>query len=202
MPRRHGWGGTPPATDDEAVRRITAATRRCIDERGERVTITDVADALGVSRPTVYRYFPTTDALLDAVAFDSSRPFVARLERLLATIDDPVDAIIEGMAYAIEELPRDPYIGVRLASSRAGAFARGVTSSTARSMGRLMLDPLVTNWTELGAAPEEIDDLVEWALRVLQSLLLDPGDPPRSHTALRAYLDRWFAPALRTRPRD
>jgi AcrR family transcriptional regulator len=146
----------------------------------------------------VYRYFPTTEALLGAVAFDSSRPVIARLERIMAAADDPVDAIVEGMAYAIEQLPRDPYISVMLTSGRVGAFARGVTGSGARAIGRFMLDPLVTNWTDLGAEPDEIDDLIEWTLRVLQSLLLDPGTPPRTRAQTRAYLYRWFAPALRS----
>jgi hypothetical protein len=35
-------------------------------------------------------------------------------------------------------------------------------------------------------------------LRTLQSLVLDPGDPVRSGSELRGYLQRWLAPALRS----
>ena len=55
--RTHGWGGEPPRDDAEARRRILDATRECIDKYGASVGIADVARSLGVTRPTVYRYY-------------------------------------------------------------------------------------------------------------------------------------------------
>ncbi|WP_244438602.1 helix-turn-helix domain-containing protein, partial [Mycolicibacterium septicum] len=62
--RTHGWAGSTPATDEEAIARILAAAGKAIDERGADFSIADVARTLGVTRQTVYRYFPSTDALL------------------------------------------------------------------------------------------------------------------------------------------
>jgi AcrR family transcriptional regulator len=47
---------------------ILAAARRAIAERGPgKLTLTAVAAAAGVSRPTLYRWFPTKDDLLAAL---------------------------------------------------------------------------------------------------------------------------------------
>ena len=61
--RTHGWGGATPATDEEATERILDAASEAIEERGADIRIADVARTLGVSRQTVYNYFPGTNAL-------------------------------------------------------------------------------------------------------------------------------------------
>ncbi len=64
---------------------ILAATRRAIAERGPgKLTLSEVAAAAGVSRPTLYRWFPTKDDLLAAVTDYERAQFHAGL---LAEID-------------------------------------------------------------------------------------------------------------------
>src|SRR5688500_8062556 len=77
--RRHGWGGDPPRDDDEAIRRILDGAHRCIGRDGD-VGIAEVAREVGVTRPTVYRYFRTTDDLLVATATDDANAFLSRIE--------------------------------------------------------------------------------------------------------------------------
>jgi hypothetical protein len=38
--------------------------------------------------------------------------------------------------------------------------------------------------------------LVEFMLRLFQSLVIDPGRPPHKAKELRAFLRRWVAPAI------
>ena len=64
MARRRGWSGHPPRTDEEAGQRIIAAAVELIDQTGAAVSLAEVATSLGVIRQTVYRYFPTADALM------------------------------------------------------------------------------------------------------------------------------------------
>jgi AcrR family transcriptional regulator len=194
--RTHGWDGRPPATDEEAIERILEATRRCIEHDGARATVSDVAAELGVTRQTVYRYFESTDALLHATALQAVGPFLDRLERHLARIDDPAEAIVEGLAFTIEQLPEERYLGVLLRSGQRSTFASGISSETARAFGRLSLGERAEQWVVDGVDPRRIDELVEWNLRILQSMILDPGDAPRSPRELRAYLRRWLLPAI------
>src|SRR5690625_7426390 len=79
MARRRGWGGHPPQTDGEAAQRVVEAAVELIDTTGAPVTIADVASSLGVTRQTVYRYFPTADALMRAAAVASVDGFFDRL---------------------------------------------------------------------------------------------------------------------------
>jgi TetR/AcrR family transcriptional regulator, mexCD-oprJ operon repressor len=47
---------------------IVDAAARVLAERGEQASMTEVATAAGVARATVYRYFPSREALLTRVA--------------------------------------------------------------------------------------------------------------------------------------
>ena len=73
--RTHGWSGSAPATDEEAIARILDAAGKAVDERGADFSIADVARVLGVTRQTVHRYFPSADALLVAAALTPPNDF-------------------------------------------------------------------------------------------------------------------------------
>jgi AcrR family transcriptional regulator len=196
MGRAHGWDGDPPASDEEAIERILAATRRCIERDGARTTISDVAVELGVTRQTVYRYFDGTDALLHATALQAVGPFLRRMTRHVRNITDPAEAIVEALAFTIEQLPNEIYMGVLLRAGQRSAFASGISGEISRSFGRLLVGQHAEKWHLDGISAESIDELVEWTLRVLQSMILDPGQPPRSPIDQRRYLRRWLLPAI------
>jgi len=52
---------------DQVRAAILATAARALAERGDEVTLADVASAAGVARSTLYRYFPNRDALLHAL---------------------------------------------------------------------------------------------------------------------------------------
>ncbi|TDC69334.1 TetR/AcrR family transcriptional regulator [Actinomadura sp. GC306] len=194
--RTHGWGGSPPAGDAEAVARIKDATHRCVRELGGATTIAHVAADLGISRQTVYRYFPSTHAMLTAAAFDGTRDFLARMARRLRSVTDPGEALVEAVAYTIQEVPHEPYLRLLLDAEAGDPLLRTVTSDTARAIGRSLLDQSAVDWDATGIGPERRGELIEWTLRTVQSFLLDPGDPARTPDDLRAFLRRWLAPAV------
>jgi len=193
--RRHGWAGDIPVDDDEAVRRILDAARASIDERGT-VSVSEVAAELGITRQTVYRYFPTLDALLTGTAMSAVGGFLDRLASELASITDPTVAVVEGIAYTLEQLPHDRYLGLVMEPGRASAFAAGVTSEVSISFGRSILERFNVNWAAAGFSGHRLDELVEFMLRTLQSFILDPGGPARDGEELRTFLHRWVAPAV------
>ena len=194
--RTHGWSGSAPATDDEAVARILSAAGAAIDQRGTDVSIADVARTLGVTRQTVYRYFPSTDALLVASAVHAADDFLDRLADHLRGITEPVDAVTEAIATALEWLPQDKHIGLLLVPGKATEHTESVTSDVALTFANAMLRRFDVDWAALSYDDRDLDELAEHLLRIIQSFVIDPGRPPRTGQALRDYLRRWVGRAV------
>ena len=199
--RTHGWGGDQPRDDDDARRRILTATRSRLAEPGNTST-SDVANLLGVTRQTIYRYYPTTEDLLNAAALDAVAELQDQLvehvrRHLAATGGDAGDAVVEVVAYVYEHLRDDPALSRLIAPGRIGQTLAGLTAPSSIVLGRSLLASFPVDWADVGLENDSLRELVEHLLRTLQSLVVDPGDTERSSDELRAYLQRWIAPALR-----
>jgi AcrR family transcriptional regulator len=194
---RHGWGGDPPADDAEARARIVAAATRCVDRYGvEKTGLSDVAHELGVTRQTVYRYFDGTDDLLAAVTRTAVGSFLDQLVEHLGATGDPVEVVVEALAFTLEHLPEENYLNLLLSSGRSGRFYAGVTSPAAIDAARSVLERTSVDWPSVGYDRAGMEEMVEFALRILQSLVLDRGAALRSPASLRAFLRRWVGPAV------
>ncbi|HEY2503617.1 MAG TPA: TetR/AcrR family transcriptional regulator [Mycobacterium sp.] len=194
--RSHGWAGNTPASDEEAIERILNAADKIIDEHGSAMRIADVARALGVTRQTVYRYFPGTQALLVATTMRSADGFLDHLTTHLKDATDPVVAVTEGVAFAIERLASDNQVEFVLNQRHRGGQTISIVSDTALAFGRSMLHRFDIDWEQHGFDEAGLDELNEFCLRLLHSFLADPGRPPRSGGDLRRYLTRWIGPAI------
>jgi len=203
--RTRGWQGDPPLTDDEARTRILDAAKRCVERFGPSKTrLADVAIELGVTRQTVYRYFPSTDALLVAAAVHAAGGFLDRLAAHLHGITDPAEAVVEAVASALEWLPQDKHLGLLIEPGRPNPHTESVTSDVALDFAHSMVRRFDVDWAGLGFTDVDLDELAEHLLRIIQSFVVDPGRPPRRGEKLRDYLTRWVGPAVRpatvTRP--
>ncbi|MFC7446920.1 TetR/AcrR family transcriptional regulator [Rhodococcus daqingensis] len=196
MARRRGWGGSPPGDDDEASRRIVAAAVDLIGRTGSAISIADVAESLGVIRQTVYRYYPSADALMRAAAIASVAGFLDRLTEQVRGLEDPVEAMTEGVVYTLAEVRRTPHLGLLLSSSYSNVHPDGMTSHEARAFGMTMIRRFDVDWGRHGYDDAALHELVEYVLRTMQSFFVSPGDPPRSDDDLRRYLRRWMGAAI------
>src|SRR6516165_2012561 len=83
--------------------RILTAALGLIGRRGvRRLGMQEIAEAAGISRGTLYRYFPSRDHVLAAAAdFDEQR-FSAGADDVLASVTEPEQRISAFLAYAFE----------------------------------------------------------------------------------------------------
>ncbi len=193
----HGWQGDPPRTEELARARIIAAATRCIERTGvPKTTLSSVAEEVGVTRQTVYRYFPNLAELLSAVAETGASDFMERMQATLASATAPVDVVVESIVFALQEIPRDPRIGLLLESDDRDLFGRGVTSSLAFDLGARMLRSLAVDWDAIGVHDDDLEGLAELIMRLMTSFLQHPPATPRSPDELRSFVRRWLGPAL------
>ncbi len=89
--------------------RILRATLRLLGRRGvKRLGMQEVSEAAGVSRATLYRYFPSKERLIDAVAIFDEQTFAEGLATSLALVEDPSDRIRTFVAFAFDYIRTHP----------------------------------------------------------------------------------------------
>jgi TetR/AcrR family transcriptional repressor of mexCD-oprJ operon len=142
MPAASISSGVP--RHDRTAAAILDAAAHVLSEQGSRSNMADVAAAAGVSRATLYRYFPDREALLDALAAQALADAAARiadagLER--APVEEAIERIVRaliavGDRYAVlvrEQVKVDPDEAERLLGAPMRAvFARGIESGLFR----------------------------------------------------------------------
>lgn len=199
---RKGWGGAPPADDEEARKRIVDAAIKSMERRGPQGTsLSVIAGDLGITRPTVYRYFATIDELVTAASDVALGGWTARIGDLTSDIKDPVDLLVEAVAYLVERLPKEPLLTTLLQTDLTRLMSRRMVMGESIARSRVLLEHTGIDWATLGYRGKDFDDLVEYLLRIIQSLVLVPPHPPRTAAQLRAVLRHWIGPVVMTPPR-
>jgi AcrR family transcriptional regulator len=88
-----------------SINAILEATRRVIAERGpEKFTMSAIAAAAAVSRPTLYRWFPTKDALLAALTAYEEELFDARLQAVIEAQRSPARRLDAALRFLVTYL--------------------------------------------------------------------------------------------------
>jgi AcrR family transcriptional regulator len=194
--RSRGWAGSTPSSDEEAISRILTAVDEEVAEHGAAIRLADVARRLGVTRQTVYRYFPNADALLIASSMRAVNGFIDQVTEHASGLNDPVTAIVECVSFGIENLYGDPQLESLLTRRQGGETVTSLTSDTAISFCLSVFHRLDVDWTLHGFDTAGLRELAEITLRSVQSVLTDPGQEPRRGLALRRFLARWLGPAI------
>lgn len=195
--RSRGWAGVTPSSDEEAISRILDAVDDEVAQHGSGIRLADVARRLGVTRQTVYRYFPNADALLIASAMRAVNGFIDQVIERANGLNDPVAAIVESVSFGVENLAGDPQLEALLTRRTEGEAAISLTSDTAMAFCLSVFRRLDVDWALHGFHDDAaLDELAEIVLRTVQSLLTDPGQSQRDGIALRRFVTRWLGPAI------
>jgi len=194
--RSRGWAGATPASDEEAIDRILNAVDEVVAEHGSAIRLADVARTLGVTRQTVYRYFPNADALLIASAMRAVDGFIDQVAEHVRGVNDPVTAIVESVSFGIENMAGDPQLENLLTRPYEGEAITSLTSDTAITFCLSVFHRFDVDWKLHGFDAAALHELAHMTLRTVQSILIDPLQPPLDGIALRGFLTRWLGPVI------
>lgn len=141
--------------------RIVDAVVRLVAERNDvAFTMPEVARASGVSLRTVYRYFPTRQSLVDAVAAVGDRVAASNLPAAAFDLDDLEPWLREAWEHLLE---REAFIRAQHVSPN-GAAVRRARIPFFRDVTRALLEREVP-----GIAPAARDDVVDTVLLLVSS---------------------------------
>lgn len=171
----------PLAADGtDMAARILEATGVLIARRGPRkLSYIAIAAAAGISRPTLYKYFPSKDGLLLAYAKHERRLFVGGMAGALEGLAGAA-RLDRALRYLVEFQRDHPMRGL------VATEPTFVLNLLERDL-RIMRDPLVPLFEELAAAEDAASatDLAELVVRTAYSYFLMPGDDAQLLRALR-----------------
>src|SRR6201998_4821627 len=199
MPRRSAHQLAAPTSTDDARERVLAAAERCIDRHGIRkTTMDDVACEVGLSRPSVYRYFANRDDLLIELIIRHSRALLERARKSISRQSNLAVQIFETVLYIAEHGRRDPLTRHVIDPDGTGLGKRMVASGTRELMRAEMWDPVLDAAVANNELPPGLarSDIHLWlgdvTVMVMRGLEDGEGDVRRYRSILR----RFVAPAL------
>jgi AcrR family transcriptional regulator len=202
MPRRSADQLAAPTRTGDARERILAAAERCIDRHGIRkTTMDDVACEVGLSRPSVYRYFADRDDLLIELISRHARALLARTRKSISRQGSLPDQIVETVLYTAEHGRRDPLtrhcIDPDGTSLGKRMIASGTTELIRAEMWDAILDAAVANDELPPGLPRS--DIHLWlgnvTVMVMRGLEDGDGDVRRYRSILRRFVVPAFARA-------
>jgi AcrR family transcriptional regulator len=202
MPRRSPSQPTAPESTDDARERILAAAERCIARHGIRkTTMDDVACEVGLSRPSVYRYFADRDDLLIELITRHARALLARARKSVSRQGSLPDQIVETVLYTAEHARRDPLTRHCIDPDGTSLGRRMNASGTTEMMRAEMWDPLLDAAVANDELPPGLprSDIHLWlgnvTVMVMRGLEDGDGDVRRYRSILRRFVVPAFASA-------
>ena len=155
MPRKRAQS-TPrrPRTDAQRNReRILEVAKEAFTRFGAQASLDDIAKQASVGAGTLYRHFPTWDALIEAV-YRSEVEKLAAAERKFAETMPPVDALRAWMLLFVDHIAAKQIIAPAL-NSIVGGPSRLYESSRGPIQGAI--DALVTRAIKSGDIRRDLD---------------------------------------------
>jgi len=184
------------------TRKALVAAAGDLIRAGYHPTVTDVAEAAGISRATAYRYFPTQEMLLAEIAlYAAGGPLFPSLKENVP-VPEAVGRLVRRVgvwAFANEQplrtilrLSLDPATGVRRPGHRVEWIAdvlapvrNQIDAETYNRVSKALtlmmgIDPIVVMKDIAGASRESALDTLEWSARTLvEAALSAPVKRPR-----------------------
>ncbi|AQA06539.1 TetR family transcriptional regulator [Mycobacterium sp. MS1601] len=194
---------TQARTSARTVRdRLTDAAEMCLREKGIRATtVSEIAEAAGVSRGWLYRHFPDKATLLGAAIVRLNDAFWGESHAMLADIDGLAEQIAAGVKLGRSAYDSPGALLMKLRRDEpeefaacAGAGVQGLVPD----LGAFWAPYLKAAQERGEIAVEDLDEAAEWVARGLLTIATVPGNTldPDDPAAVRRYVRRYVMPGL------
>ncbi|BBZ55325.1 MULTISPECIES: TetR/AcrR family transcriptional regulator [Mycolicibacterium] len=187
--------------------RLIDAAEECMRAKGIRATtVSEVAEAAGVSRGWLYRHFPDKVTLLGAAIVRLNNAYWTDAHAMLASIEGLDNQIVTGIQHGRTAYDDPGALLMKLRveepdefAACAGAGVQGLVPDLADFWSRY----LVAARDNGEIHPDtDVDDAAEWIARVILSLATMPGRRLDANSAdeLLAHVRRYVMPGLKAQP--
>lgn len=153
-----------------------------------KLGMSDVSVSAGVSRGTLYRYFPSREELLQSLAAFETRRFQERTEAALAAVPAGAPRLEAALQLVTSYVAEHP--AIRRVIETEPAFVLGYLRAefpTLRAATGAFLAPLLAQTDPVRQGLATTEQLVDWMTRVMISAVLFPDpNPERMAQALTA----------------
>jgi AcrR family transcriptional regulator len=184
-----------PGTRD----RILEAAFSAVATHGlSRLTVDDVARLARLSRQTVYRYFDSKDALIQALVYREEETFIKGVRAAHARHDRLEDAMREAILFCLTAAREHPLLD-RLLASEADALLPFLTTHGGGLLAwaRAVIEELAAGW---GLRSELVHRSADVSVRAMVSYVLTPSEDDPEDIARE--LARILVSALEVREED
>jgi AcrR family transcriptional regulator len=170
-----GEGAAPLGSDPQTRQRLLEAGIDCMVRYGRsKTTLQDVAAAAGLSRATLYRYFPDRQAMLAAIRDYETAREAKEFERRLSEAPD-LRAAVEAVATVLVSTSSRYRVNEHLSAGDEG-LAAFVAASQPERRDRVvtLLAPHVRRAHETGELAVAVDEALEWIALVVGQIFTLP----------------------------
>jgi len=182
----------PPAAATRV--RILDSAFECVRDVGlGRTTMEDVARAAGVSRQTVYRYFPSKEHLILALVLREEEKFLSGVRTAFSATADLEDACYRSFLFCLRFAREHPLLDRLLASDPATLLPYLTTrAGPVLARARDVMEELLAS--KVWVRADLLEQAADTGVRMVLSYALAP--PSRPDTDVARALARILAGAL------
>lgn len=182
---------------DATRRRLLAAARELVEERGIAVPLSEVAERAGVTRVTLYRHFGPRRELMLQVLLDEMRITAEICDRLL---NDPSVPLVRRMHRTMTFMSVDfrsfPLVAGVVAGTTLGELAELDPNASIHGLVAEVTRPFFNEAAAAGLLRSDIDAAVLWVGRQLVASLYALPFEQRNPQDVANEIARFFVPSL------
>lgn len=185
---------------EDARARILTAAEVVFQRYGVvKATMGDIAQEVGVSRPTIYRYFADRDAVLSAIVESRSRRLFGKARAYLRRRPTFGEQVVDGLVYLVDRGRSDPIMRLIVSPEHMDtATALLGSSGLAARLTTEMWTPLIDEARARGEIRRgtKTEDICDW-ITMVQLILMGRKDFGRSDDPEhRRMLTLFLLPAI------